>query len=241
MKKFVVVALVCALAFQGFGCTGLIVQRGKTPYETTPISVTKAEKPSSVDEKFVGEKVEIISDIPAGNYPKLKLGGTRTKKEMASNTVRKLQEEARRMNQILFVSHQPMVIETQGRNGRWYTGWTEPETVFIAEKTLYQNGIADYRLVRVGECWNPARHVTIRITPAMLIRTERYQDTALYAERYRDIDYTPAIWAFIAGGVLGYFIAPAGDVTRVYKTVNITKKGGGKVPFCPPGGVPAAR
>lgn len=177
--KRILILLVCALLFQG--CAGLVVRR--------------ATEPSERHEEIVAGRVEIISSIPAGNYKHLRMG-SRPVSHVAKNTVKWLQEELRRTGQTIFINSEPLVIQTLGGNGKWYTGWVEPGTIFLAERegtAAETNGVMTFRLVKAGICRNPVRGVSVRVIPA----------TLRIVERYRDTDYTPAIWAGLGGLAVG--------------------------------------
>jgi len=248
MREWLIVLLSCALIVQ-CGCTGIIVrdqgtQRATVPYEkyetvAPPPQEVRATEPYERNEEFFPEKSELISDIPPGTYKKLKLGGL-PNSPVKNNTVQKLQNAARRTGQTIFVNSERLVIDTQGGNGKWYRGWVEPGTIFLAELQTSPRGIKEYKLTKVGLCWNPVRGVRIRFIPAVLKITERYRDTttiygATTVERYRDVntlvDYTPAVWAgligLVVGGIIGWLIHPVGTTTTVVSAV------------CPPGSPPA--
>jgi len=244
MKKILSFLLVCVLILQGSGCTGLIVSRAKTPEEVIRYQdsvqrtqeESKATVPYEVKEELVPEKVELVSEIPEGTYPKLKLGVVPVS-PVEKNTVAKLQEEAKKTGQTIFVNKDRLVIETQGGNGKWYKGWVEPGTIFLTEFSEdSKTGIKEYKPVRIALCWNPVRGVKIKVYPRTLKVTERYRDTVTITqtekviERYRDIDYTPAIWAgvggLVVGGVVGYLIHPHHTVRAVATAIASTSTGG---------------
>jgi len=204
MKKlFLVVVVVGIFIFQG-GCEGLIVEQAGIQRAQTPYKIEKA-KPSEVKEEFVPEKTEIISEIPDGTYPMLKLGN-RPVSPVSKNTVAKLQDEARQTGQIIVTNKEKMVIETQGGDGIWYRGWVEPGIIFLAELKQQnpETEAKEYKLVRIGLCRNPVRGVEIRVFPAKTTITtavtERYQDVKT------KIDYTPALWTGLAGLLIGGII-----------------------------------
>jgi hypothetical protein len=213
MKKFFVMILACAFAFQGFGCTGLIVKKAEKPesvVESPPV-VTKADKPYEVKQEVLPERMELVSEFPPGIYKKLKLGG-RPVSPVDKNSVKKLEDEARKTGKTIFVSQVPIVLETMGGNKKWYRGIVEPGHVFLTEMTFDpKTGIKEYQLTKLGICNNPVRGAKVRVMPTTQKIVERYRDTITtkVVERYRDVDYTPAIWTGLAGILLGYFIHPA--------------------------------
>jgi len=239
--KKCLLALACILILLVSGCTGIIVKKGEKPYEiavSPPITtkgvvpestdVVRADKPYDIKQEIVPERAEVISDIPLGKYPKLKLGG-RPVSPVDKNSVKKLEEEAKKTGQTIFVNQEPLVLDSQGGNGKWYRGIIDPGHVFLTKLTQDpKTGIREYQLERAGICWNPVKGIKIRVMPVMVKITERYLDrqveryrdreTSATIERYRDIDYTPAIWAGLAGVALGYFIAPSGSVTKVFSS-----------------------
>lgn len=213
IKSFLLISslFLCLLFFQG--CTGLIVSEGKTPYKTQERETVMAKTPYDIKQEVLPAKMELISSIPQGEYKKLKLGGNPVG-SVSKNTVKKLQDEARASNAVIFVNREKMAIETMGGNGKWYRGWVEPQTVFLA-KASYDpaNGTTEYDLYKLGICWNPVRNVKVRQWPTILKVTERYRDTTVVEQRYRDTDYTPALWAGLGGlavgGVIGWILHPA--------------------------------
>ncbi len=224
MKKIFVLLLVCAFAFQGFGCTGLIVQKGNPVVTTSPAVVKKADKPYEVKQDMMPEKTELVSDFPPGNYPKLKLGG-RPASPVDKNSVKKIEAEAKATGKTLFVNEIPLVLETMGNNKKWYRGIVDPGHVFLTDATVdAKTGIKEYRLTKLGICRNPVRGAMVRVTPTTLKTVERYQDvlTEKILEQRTDIDYTPAIWAGLAGVALGYLIHPGAGTRTVW--------GGGTAP-----------
>ncbi|HRY52719.1 MAG TPA: hypothetical protein P5089_02600 [Candidatus Portnoybacteria bacterium] len=220
------VIFLCLLFFQG--CTGLIVSRADAPEEIImrEAKTVKATEPYEVDQKLLPARMDLISSIPQGEYKKLKLGGNPVG-PVSKNTVKKLQDEARESKSVIFINREKMIIETQGGNGKWYRGWVEPETVFLAKANYdASTGITEYELYKLGICWNPVRNVKVRQLPVILKITERYRDTTkqIIEQRYRDTDYTPALWAGLGGlavgGVLGWILHPAATTTVITKTLG---------------------
>lgn len=214
MKRFcllliVLSGLVGILIFQ-CGCDGLIVKDAGIQYTLTPYKKTEKAEPSKVEE-FIPEKTEIVSKIPTGTYPMLKLGN-RPVSPVSKNTVANLQKEINQTGQLIFVSKEKMLIETQGGDGKWYRGWVEPGIIFLAE--LKQNSkteAKEYKLVRIAFCRNPVRGVEIRVSPAVVMAKTTITTTV--TERYRDVstkvDYTSALWigigALLMGGIIAWF------------------------------------
>ena len=180
MKKFLVVILSCALIFQG--CTGVIVKKAKEPYETTA--------PKTISE----EKILFISRVPPGQaLKKIKL--------KLSKNYRVYQVEERIKGTPgkwkLFINEKRVALRNwggKGANRKKYTGWVGPGHIFAA-RLVQEN--ADSRLYKaefIGRCGNEVEDLFILESPRLVAITERY----------RDIDYTPAIWAGITGLLLGY-------------------------------------
>ena len=187
IRKFFAVILSCALIFQG--CTGVIVQRGKIP---TEIKREKAHE----------EKVFFVSKVPSGEYKKAKL----------SESYKVVQVEKRILatggKWKLFINDEKVVLRNwggKGKNKKLYTVWLGPGHVFAA-KLLKENG--DSRLYKVeflGRCGNEVEDLFVLESPRIVAITERY----------RDIDWTPAIWTGIAGLLLGYlfWFSPGGSAS----------------------------
>jgi len=198
------IILSCAALALLTGCTGIIVKKAEKPYRVEEV---RAEKPYEVKEELIPQKIELISDFAPGTYPKLKLGSAPVS-PLKKNTVAKLEEEAKRTGRVIFVNTIPLVLETMSRSKKWYRGIVDPGHIFLAEKSLDpKTGVEEYTLSKLGICNNPVRGVKVKISPAMKIVREKYRDTVV--ERYRDVDYTPAIWAGLAGVAVGYLIHPA--------------------------------
>jgi hypothetical protein len=203
LKKVLAVIVSCALILQG--CTGVIVK--------------KAEKPTEVTQKVIPPRMVLETSIPAGEYRDLKWGG-RPVKAVDKNTVKWLQEEATETGKTIFVNRTPLLIETMGGDKKWYRGFAPRNTIFLADRQDDpQTGIEEYRLTKLGICRNPVRGTTIKIIPRTVVVTEKY----------RDIDYTPAIWTglggLVLGGVIGWLIHPSAPTTTIL----------GGAPGCPPG------
>lgn len=215
MKRLLVI-FICVVAIvilvQEFD--GVFVRDGGTqvaekPYRTEefpPISETKKE--------FIPEKTEIISTIPPGNYPMLKLG-TNPVSPINKNTVAKLQEEARRTGLVIYENKEKLLIKTQAGDGKWYRGGVEPGTIFLSKIYQYpKSGVKEYELIQIPLCRNPVQDAKIRVLPPKII--EKTKVTIVIKERYRDIktevDYTPALWTalggLLVGGIIGLLIRP---------------------------------
>ena len=177
MKKFLVVILSCALIFQG--CTGVIVKKAQKPYETT--------SPKIISE----EKVVFISRVPPGeNLKKIRL----------SKNYRVYQVEERIKGTPgkwkLFINEERVALRNRGGKGvnqKIYTGWLEPGHIFAARLEKENDESRFYKVVFLGRCGNEVEDLYVLESPRI----------AMITERYRDIDYTPAIWTGIGGLLIG--------------------------------------
>lgn len=179
IKKFLAV-LSCALIILQ-GCTGVIVKKGKKPYETTAPKVIQEEK------------VMFISKVPPGET---------LKKVRLSKNYRVYQVEERIVSipgkWKLFINEEKVALRNwggKGANRKKYTGWVEPGHIFAARLIRENDRGRLYKAEFLGRCGNEVEDVYVLESPRI----------AMITERYRDIDYTPAIWAGIGGLLLGYF------------------------------------
>ena len=202
--RVLAIILSCVLIFQG--CAGVIVRRAEKPYETKVIS----EKP---------EKVLFISKVPAGTYPTLRLSRNYKVADMED----RMRKEGGPGQWETVINTEPVLMKTWGRKGktlRAYTGWVQPGHIFPAklEKENYEGKL--YKVPFMGRCGNSVDDLWILKSPKIVI----------IAERYRDTDYTPAIWAGVAGLLaglgLGYLFWFGSGETIVSAAAEVCSSGG---------------
>lgn len=218
-KKSAVWTVLSFFLFFNFGCSGVMVRRGETPYEIIK------KPPVVIKEEIIEAKMEIVSEIPSPppgkQYPQLKLGA-RPQRPVDKNTISFVQEMAKRDGLTIFVLESPVLLDTKGGDGRWYRGFI-PEGTILLGKKIKENHKITFIPTKIALCWNEVRGVRIVIIPTVLKITER--ETVI--ERYRDTDYTPALWAgvggLIVGGVLGWLLAPGKAAAVVGAPTVITR------------------
>ncbi len=151
MKKLLLVVLLGALALQGYP---ELMSRARAEVIREEAWVAKpAEAP---------ERWEVISDVPAGHYKKLRLGSASVK-PVSQNTIAALQDEAKKTGRIVFVSAQETLISAQSNTGRWFIGWVEPGEVFLAKASkMDSTEIQEYQLEQLGIHKNSVKGVRLR-------------------------------------------------------------------------------
>ena len=176
MKKILVWLLSCTLLLNG--CTGILVKRGKVPVETKT-------------EKVQDGKVLFLSKVPTGEYKKARLSANY---KVSQAEDRMLKSNG---NWKLFINDEPVVVRNWGGKGKkkkLYTAWVSPGHVFAAKFVNEdKDGNKIYKVEFLGRCGNDVEDLMVLESPTVY---------KIY-ERYRDIDYTPAIWAFVGGVLVG--------------------------------------
>lgn len=226
MKKILAIFLSCSLILQG--CTGLIVSRGEKP-EISEGPIIRSESPYDTSEEWIEGSVEFETDIDQTvemDYLALKPSSKRT--------AAVIEAEARANNWVYFWNAHPIRVRSEQRGGKYKTGIVrEPKTLFLAEMSVDpQTHVIRYKLMKAARCGNRIKGLTVVVHPARLVIRERYLDTRTVTERYRDIDYTPALWAglggLLVGGIIGWILHPSAGTTTILSSPK------GPVP-CPPG------
>lgn len=243
-KLFFVLTVFCVF---NLGCTRLIVKKSSVPYEIIskptskeiikgeiPFETEKKEFPPEKKTEIIERKIEVVSEIPEGNYQMLKIGAD-PERDPKTITIGFVEEEMRKKDKWgLFLTEKPIVVETKGKSGKWYRGYIPPKTILLGEVNEEKEKI-EFLPKKIAFCWNEIRGIKFLIYPQIIkseekvkeIIIERYRDiekiNQVIIERYRDIDYTPAIWSGVGGVAIGWFLKPAQEAVKVVPPTVVTR------------------
>lgn len=221
MKNFYLIIFLCALMIFPSGCTGIIVSKGKEPTSVEKKPIERSEKPYETTTEWIPTQVEIRNNVPKDiplDQLELKLSKRRT--------VIVIKQELVRNGWKVMTFPFPIRANVEGGKGRYRYGILAPYEPFLVEILPPENKQQiKVRLVKALMCGNRIENTVVAINPGHFVTRERYIDKEVIVKRYTDVDYTPAIPAFLLGMLGG--VAIGYGIWHHAKTVyQVIPKGG---------------
>lgn len=206
--------------------------------DTNPVTTTEA--PIITRAKTQEAKVYFIHQFKPENGPYKKLG--LSKKFTFYEAQQRVAKEGGQWK--AFVNNERVIIRNYGVDKKkvrrlYGPGYLEPGYFFIC-KFLHENekGERVYKARYIGQCGNEIPDQDLMVIETPVVITERI--TTIKNVTYRDVDYEPALWAGLAGLLLGLGLGYLFWFGKGATTVIASSgSSAGSIP-CPPG-MPAPR